>query len=421
MSQKQLTPFENKPQLVQEMLQQERFTNRSVNIIVLTITFIAYLPLLINPVFYDKGPLLVSLILIIGVLYAFNGTMGMMWIESHLPQHPWILALFFTPQLILIALSLYLVKGLDHNMWLLILPLTAQSLALPRWGTAVVSLLLLSTIYFLYLEGGDSQEVIMVLLSIGAAMLFTLLFTQIALREAGTRAQIQQLARELHKANLNLAAYATQAEELATTKERNRLAREIHDNLGHYLTVINVQIEAARLVMETDPAKARDSLQKAQNLTQEGLNAIRHSISSLRESPLENQTLVESINKLAAETRNSGLITQVQVIGEVYPLEEKKALTLYRVTQEGLTNVRKHARASRVDITLDYSQLETVALTIEDNGLGTDTADSGFGLLGIRERLNLLDGNMAVWSAPGEGFCLQVTLPGKAGQDNGRK
>jgi signal transduction histidine kinase len=87
-------------------------------------------------------------------------------------------------------------------------------------------------------------------------------------------------------------------------------------------------------------------------------------------------------------------------------------LTLYRAVQEGLTNVRKHARASRVDLTLDYQNAEQVCLTIQDNGIGSqDTNNGGFGLLGVRERVKLLGGEMAMETTPGAGFKLMVTLP----------
>jgi len=244
------------------------------------------------------------------------------------------------------------------------------------------------------------------------AIFFVVVFTQVSLEERAARRRAEKLTAELEAANRQLAAYAAQAEELAISNERNRLAREIHDNLGHYLTVVNVQIRAAQAILTADPAKAQDALTKAQALTQEGLQAIRQSIAALRESPLEKRPLPEAIRALLAETAGAGIVTEFNTLGAPRPLDPRAELTLYRAAQEGLTNVRKHARASRVDVTLDYTQNMAISLVIQDNGVGTAVgANSGFGLLGIRERAELLGGALRVQSDPGRGFALHVHLP----------
>lgn len=244
------------------------------------------------------------------------------------------------------------------------------------------------------------------------AIFFVVVFTQVSLEERAARRRAEKLTAELEAANHQLAAYAAQAEELAISNERNRLAREIHDNLGHYLTVVNVQIRAAQTILTTDPDRAQDALAKAQTLTQDGLQAIRQSIAALRESPLEKRSLPEAIRALLAETAGAGIVTEFNTLGAPRPLDPRAELTLYRAAQEGLTNVRKHARASRVDVTLDYTQNTAVSLVIQDNGVGTAVgANSGFGLLGIRERAELLGGALRVQSDPGRGFALHIHLP----------
>jgi signal transduction histidine kinase len=139
---------------------------------------------------------------------------------------------------------------------------------------------------------------------------------------------------------------------------------------------------------------------------------VRHSVSALRESPLENQTLAEALEKLAAELREAGLVTELAIEGEPEERDPKIELTLYRAVQEGLTNVRKHARASRVDIWLRYTPEQT-SLTVKDNGVGTNLADrhsGSFGLIGIQERVQLLNGRMTIESAPQQGFQFTITL-----------
>jgi signal transduction histidine kinase len=235
-------------------------------------------------------------------------------------------------------------------------------------------------------------------------------FAQMRLNEQQARERAEQLMAELESANVQLAAYATQAEELAMTQERNRLAREIHDNLGHYLTIVNVQIEAARVVMDSDPDRALDAMNKAQELTQKGLARVRESVAALRESPVSNRPLGEAIASLVEEAQSSGIVTEFKVTGEPLTLENKVALALYRAAQEGLTNVCKHARASRVDVLLDY-QPDQVRLEVRDNGVGAAETARGFGLLGIRERMQLLGGRLEISTGVGEGFCLTASVP----------
>jgi signal transduction histidine kinase len=419
-TQKQMTLYQAKQstnqQAIQAAQQQETFTNHSINIVVLSLALIAFLPLLLDPNFYQMPPLNMILALVAGLLYAFVGTVGMRWYESRMGKRPWLKPAYFVVQITIIAFLFWVVGDLDNSLWLLILPVAAQSLSLPRWGTAVVSFSLLATIYFSFLQSAPMADAIQALLQIGAAMLFTILFTTIAVRETAARFRVQQLATELHKANVRLAEYAAQAEELATTKERNRVAREIHDSLGHYLTVINVQIEAARMIMPGNPTKADDALNKAQKLTQEGLTAVRQSISALRESPLENQTLPEAIARLAAETQNTGIVTNLKVVGTAVDQDAKINLALFRVAQEGLTNVRKHALASQVMMTLAYDRPDWITLTVADNGVGTAVNDNnGFGLIGIRERIQLLGGELTVKTAPNAGFSLIASVPAITG------
>jgi hypothetical protein len=123
-----------------------------------------------------------------------------------------------------------------------------------------------------------------------------------------------------------------------------------------------VQIEAARAVIGAP--RALDALRKAQSLAQEGLADVRRSVAALRASPTEDRPLPEALAALAAENRASGLLTELAVTGAPRPLPPQTELTLYRAMQEGLTNVRKHARASRVDIALDYGDNERVRLVV---------------------------------------------------------
>jgi signal transduction histidine kinase len=214
---------------------------------------------------------------------------------------------------------------------------------------------------------------------------------------------------ELAAANQRLAEYATQSEELATVKERNRLARELHDSLGHYLTIIHVQLQAAASQVDLDAARAKQALAKAARLTHEGLEDVRRSVAALRASPMAGKPLAESIAALVDELSATGTRATLALSGTPYPLALPAELTLYRAAQEALTNVRKHARATAAEVTLEYAAAH-VRLTVKDDGAGQPAAVvPGFGLMGLRERARLVDGDLVV--ERGRGFSVSLRIP----------
>jgi signal transduction histidine kinase len=136
-------------------------------------------------------------------------------------------------------------------------------------------------------------------------MFFIMIFTQVAVGEEQARHEVNRLIGDLEAANARLREFATQVEELTITKERNRLAREIHDGLGHYLTTIYMQIQASLAVMPRDPNTAVEMMVKAQNLSQEALQEVRRSVSSLRSE--EDLPVPARIDKLLHDGDTSGL------------------------------------------------------------------------------------------------------------------
>ncbi len=336
--------------------------------------------------------------------------------SSRLPH--WGAVPYFGAQLALAGL-IYTLCEQGHTpslAWLALLPPVAYSVfLLERLGVTLVSAVTLTVFVGNVVRFHGWKPVPYALLAFSFAVLFTLVFTLLAVSAERARNDVQRLAAELGDANRKLREYAVQIEELAATRERNRLAREIHDTLGHYLTVVNVQLEASRALRERDPLGAQQALDKAQTLTQEGLREIRRSVATLRSSPLDNKPLAEALRRLVAESQSSGLTTVLEVKGLPRQLPPQSELTLYRAGQEGLTNVRKHARASSVSVVLDYQSPRGVTLRISDDGVGAannGAATTGFGLLGLRERVHLLAGRLTVETAPNKGFALELAVPG---------
>lgn len=301
------------------------------------------------------------------------------------------------------------------NIWIVPLPMISHAFILlsrPR-ALAVTGLVVLIFGVAIGLNNGLA-DALRSMLSYLPGAFFVAVFSWIAVEQGRARLEIETLAVELREANRKLAEYAGQVEELATTRERNRLAREVHDSLGHYLTVVNMQLEAARAVMQRDPAKAAEAMLKAQTLTKEGLTEVRRSVAALRAGPMDNRSLADAITALAADSRASGLAVDLTLSDAVQPLAPQTELLLYRAAQEGLTNVRKHSNAARAMVTLQFDGGRAL-LTVRDDGQPRPQAEgqpgSGFGLMGLRERAQLLGGSVSTVSTPGGGFALTVEAP----------
>jgi len=386
----------------------DRQLNQQGNLAFVLVVVISYVILFITPVQQYSLPH-VALLIGLGVVYVVLGTAGLHFI---LERHSFpALLVYYLIQLGL-ALILILASGSQGQLWLLPLPLVSQAaMTLPRRWLLLVCTLTLAVLLAPMLLSGDLPNIVQAGVAFAAGIFFVVLFSQIATNEHNAHAEGERLAAELSEANRKLRAYAVQAEDLATMQERNRLARDIHDGLGHYLTVINVQLQVAQTMLDSDAAASRAALDKAQSLTQQALADVRRSVAALRSTPTEGRALSEAISDLVEENRAAGIVTELVVHGAPRPLSPQADLTLYRAVQEALTNVRKHARASRVDLALDYSHEGTALLVIRDNGIGTDETETGFGLLGLRERVHLLGGTVTIHTAPREGFTLTVEVP----------
>jgi signal transduction histidine kinase len=223
--------------------------------------------------------------------------------------------------------------------------------------------------------------------------------------------------RELAQANRKLVRYAATREQLAVTRERNRLARELHDTLAHTLSGLAVQLDALASVWQPDAPRARQMLDHALETTRGGLDETRRALQDLRAAPLEDLGLALAIRNLAESAAARGGLHLVadlpHDLGNV-PVEIEQAY--YRVAQEALENVAKHAGARSVKVVLSQADGE-LRLTISDDGQGfaPDGGASGdsFGLQGMRERAALIGGRLAVESRPDQGTFVSLATATK--------
>ncbi len=213
------------------------------------------------------------------------------------------------------------------------------------------------------------------------------------------------------EANDKLHEHAAIAEQLTISRERNRMARELHDTLAHSLSAVSVQLEAVDSALESSPEDARRLLNRALAQTRSGLAETRRALQSLRASPLDDLGLKLSLHTLSESMAKRGgmkLDLQLEEVGELPPATEQN---IYRIAQEALTNVVKHANASKVGVTL-MKPNGKVVLTVRDNGIGFDPsipANNGhFGLHGIHERAELIGAEIEVESKPGQGTTVRL-------------
>ncbi|MGH3144838.1 MAG: GAF domain-containing sensor histidine kinase [Rubrobacter sp.] len=201
---------------------------------------------------------------------------------------------------------------------------------------------------------------------------------------------------------------------LGAVEERNRLAREIHDTLAQGLTATGLQLESAEALLETDAQKARTALARALDLTRSNLEEARRSVLDLRAAPLEGRSLPEALKALVDRWEvETGVATRFKAVNGGRPLPPRVEVALYRVCQEALANVARHAGAGRVTIRL-VATPETVSLTVEDDGHGFDPpciAEDRHGLVGMRERVVMLGGGLDVQSSPEVGTRIEARVP----------
>ncbi len=261
-------------------------------------------------------------------------------------------------------------------------------------------------------------------LSLFPAFAFVALFSFVVqlLEAQKTRAelylrQLQASNAELEQAHRQLQAYANEVEELIMVRERTRVAREIHDSLGHYLSILNIQLETISKLAERDPARAAVEIAEARRVAAQSMQEVRNAVAALRPGGMASLSLTEALQQLGREfEQHAGeTILTLDLETVLPPLAPDVQVAVYRAAQEALTNVRKHAQAGKVLLRLRYED-EDLELLVLDNGKGMDIKDtieqgSGFGLVGLRERIELLGGYVEYGPSEQGGYRVLLRIP----------
>ncbi|WP_067186705.1 sensor histidine kinase [Microtetraspora niveoalba] len=206
----------------------------------------------------------------------------------------------------------------------------------------------------------------------------------------------------------------------AVTAERLRISRELHDMVAHSIGIIALQAGAARRVIETQPEQARDALGEIETVGRETLSGLRRMLGALRSAepersprtaPLDSAPGLADVDRLAATTTDAGVRVDVRWLGGRRPLPPDIDMSAYRIIQEAVTNVVRHAGTASCEVTVDFRDDELTIEVIDRGGGRGHAGGSGYGLVGMRERVGLLRGEFSAAPRPEGGFRVAARLP----------
>lgn len=293
-----------------------------------------------------------------------------------------------------------------------------------RWREVVGYTFIISAIEWWLISSADMPDHLVSAISsndlIKRAIIYLLLgylITWLMQRQRAQRQALVEANRQQAETNSKLARYAATIEQLSISQERNRLARELHDTLAHSLSALSVQLEAVSSLWTVNPQAARQMLAQADETTRTGLTEARRSLQALRATPLEEFGLTFALRDLAeTAARRGDLDLDLEISDLTVNLPPVVEQGIYRIAQEALENVVRHARARRVGVKL-VNHAQTIQLLIADDGVGLkpgqgDNLSNHFGLRGMRERAAMLDGDLQITGQPHQGvqICLKLEL-----------
>lgn len=289
-----------------------------------------------------------------------------------------------------------------------------------RWVLLFSSVLILISQVFVFWGRQVSQQSELTELSLHGAVSFLIvgyIMTRIL--------YVQREQRQAFiKANTQLADYSRTMEQLAISRERNRLARDLHDTLAHTLSAVSIQLEAIDSAWDDNPDQARALLIKALGAARSGLAETRRALQALRAAPLDDLGLALAVRTLAElMAARAGIKLVVDITSEITLATEVEQI-VYRIAQEALTNIVQHAKAQLIKLTL--TQHNTMfLLMIEDDGVGfradKPVQTEHYGLLGMQERAALMGAQLQIESQLQHGTVIRLTLAKYKGNDTGKK
>jgi signal transduction histidine kinase len=339
------------------------------------------------------------------------------WLTARLRhRYAWYAPLYLIIQ-ILMVMELLLVPPHQDTFLALFIPLALQAVQLfgKRTGFIWIGAFLPATIPFLIAEP-ETGNFIMVFAFEAMCFLVGGYAHLIQVTEAANR-ENQRMAGELENAHQQLQAYADQAVALATERERFRLARDLHDSVTQTIFSMNLTAQTARLLMDKDVSRVNAQLERLLELAQSAMQEIHLLVAQLKPKPAEMRGLIDRLNQLFSERRRlDHLEVHFEGCGDSQ-LDEATTTGLYRIVQEALTNVTKHAATNRAIVRLNLSA-QPAFIEVEDQGTGFDAASprsqaGHLGLTAMAEQASEIGWRLSIQSQPGQGTRLHIEAANK--------
>lgn len=297
--------------------------------------------------------------------------------------------------------SRLLINYFLHSFYIIILLEAALSLGLRRGitiGAATVLVSLIKYVYLIYYKFNLSNvSQLAFFLMVNVLILVISGFAQFNKEEKERKDILYKELLDVHK---KLKQYTDEVNRLSVVEERNRIARDIHDTLGHNMTALIMQLQMAEHLLKEDEPKAEELLADAVKTAKDSMAGIREVVETLRGVSTV-LTPAKSVKKLVNEfSSRTGVEIRLSINGETAMGNTEADMAIVRIIQEAMTNAVRHGKATKISVLLDYSR-DSIIFSVKDNGTGAETIKEGYGLKGIRERAEAFGGRVEIGSSDG--------------------
>lgn len=373
-------------------------------------TYISATLLLIANTNFDKLPYLITLVLL---LFFINYSRAYYLEAGKKPiRYVWISIVLE----ILLIISIGIFGDTDINTLFFYVCISSTVIIYPFVYSIPLAALFILSEFFIYAFRYGFEDLmksaVSLFFSYGVSTAFVMGMSYLVKLQVQEKKKLAHINAELEQAYKKLIENSAVAQKLSVEQERTRMAREIHDTLAHTLTTLIVQLEACKKLASMDPSRLPVELEKAQELSRSGFNDIKHTIKALRPPAMEEKSFFASITSIINETMEN---TKVNIILNNFLTEDTKLssqveVAMFRIIQESITNSIRHGEASEIEIAINMDD-NMLQLCIVDNGIGCSNIKKGYGMQGIRERIESLNGSVAFLSSQGKGFKTMVSIP----------
>lgn len=373
-------------------------------------TYISATVLLITNNNFDKLTYLIPILILI---FFINYSREYILVSREKPiQYIWISIAFE----MLLIISISFIDKNDINLLLFFICVSSTIIIHPFIYSIFLVATYFASILFIYgMKNGFSdlmKSIVPILFNYGVSIAFVVGMSYLVKLQIREKEKLTHMNAELEQAYKKLIENSTVTQKLSVEQERTRMAREIHDTLAHTLTTLIVQLEACKKLALLDPSRLPTELEKAQELSRNGFNDIKHSMKALRPQVMEEKSFFASIISMINETMENTKvhITLNNLLSQDINLTSQIEIALFRVIQESITNSIRHGQASEIEIDITQGN-NMLQLCIVNNGTGCANIKKGYGMQGMQERIESLNGSVEFWGSQGKGFKTKVSIP----------